>query len=218
MRVRFRLNFLTFVITLTAICAPAHAKPEKAKVPTANPTSPPPPASTPPPAKPATELDEYNLMPTPPPEPLPEEAAKTYVYPYRQQLTPRAGYVGSNDDDDPYTYMFGILYLWPRYVSPQAEFGADLVNKYGGHLNFAVRTTFYERGYFRPFWLWGLTHEAVPEDKLATFVNLENYYLRIGIGFEDVIKLPKSVRLEIEGLAGTEKQMYKICLGYSWGF
>jgi hypothetical protein len=63
-----------------------------------------------------------------------------------------------------------------------------------------------------------LTHEAVPEDKLATFVNLENYYLRIGIGFEDVIKLPKSVRLEIEGLAGTEKQMYKICLGYSWGF
>lgn len=149
---------------------------------------------------------------------MPTEASRTYVYPYRQQLVPRVGYVRSNDDDDPHTYMFGISYLWPRYVSPQAEIGADLVNKYGGHINFGIKHIVFERGFFRPFWLWGITHEAVPEDRLATFVNLENYYLRIAVGFEDVIKLPKSVRLEAEALAGTDKQMFKVCLGYSWGF
>src|SRR5688572_11657533 len=121
MRVRFTIHFLTLVVTLIAISPSAQAKPVKATVPTANPTRPATeaPTSTTPPGETPKELEEYNLMPTPPPEPIPEEATRTYVYPYRQQLSPRVGFVTSTDSDDPYTYLLGISYLWPRYTSPQ---------------------------------------------------------------------------------------------------
>ncbi len=218
MVVGFRLHFLTFVVTVVATGDIAFANPERPRVPPGKPPGPSSPVTPTGPTEPSRELEEYNLIATPPAQPLPPEASRTYIYPYRQALTPRIGLVTSTDDDEPDTSLLGILYLWPRYLPPQAEIGADFVNKRGGHINFSVRDIFFERGYFRPFWLWGITHEVVPEDRLATFVNIENYYFRVALGMEEVIVLPQSFRLELELLAGTRKQMAIVSAGCSWGF
>jgi hypothetical protein len=241
MTVRFARYFLTFVLTPAAMAGPvalmtaslaavlvvvstpvpAFAKPEKLKPPATAPAKPESEKPSPPPPE-RDDLDENNLIsaPTPPPPP---DATRTYVYPYRQNLAVRFGGVFSTEkidppDDNRFTYLMGVTYLWPRYSSPQAELGADIAVKLGGHLHFAVKHIWFERNHFRPFWLWGLTHEAVPDDRLGTFLNHENYYGRVAIGMEDVITLPKSVRLELDLLAGVEKQMLELIFGYSWGW
>jgi hypothetical protein len=217
MAVWFMSFFLTLVLTLIAMAPAAVANPTKSR-PAVNKVMKPPPDDSPSAPRPVNEMDEYNLLPTPPMELPGKEASKTYVYPYRQALAPRLGMMGSTDEETQFTYLVGISYLWPRYASPQAELGADVVSKFGGHLNFGVKYILHERNYFRPYWLWGLTHEVVPDDRLATFLDTDNYYGRLGVGFEDVIELPKSVRLELELLAGLDRQMLLLCFGYSWGW
>ncbi|MGE0762726.1 MAG: hypothetical protein AB7N80_05560 [Bdellovibrionales bacterium] len=214
MQVWVRIQLLTLVLTLLATNALA-TTPDKTEAPLSKPGH-----VTPPPPAPGDgrELDEYNLLSTPPALPLPPEARETHYYPFRQALSPRLGAVITNDEDHQFEYLLGISYLWPRYRQPQAELGVDLLSGLGGHLNFGVRHIFFERNYFRPYFLWGLTHEVVPEDRLATITNIDNYYLRIAVGMEDTLELPKSVRLELEGQLGIDKYLLLLCLGYTWGF
>lgn len=170
------------------------------------------------PASTGQEIDDNNLMLPRTDLPATSEVARSFYYPFRQELAPRAGLVLSTDSAHPVTYLLGITYLWPRFQSPQAELGADILPDYGGHLNFGVRHIFRERDYFRPFFLWGLTHEAVARDGLATLTNFDNYYLRGSVGFENVIRLPQSVRIELEARAGLAKQLLILCVGAAWGF
>lgn len=164
------------------------------------------------------EIDDNNLMLPRSDLPSTSVVARSFYYPYRQELAPRMGLVLTTDSAHPVTYLLGITYLWPRFQSPQAELGADILPDYGGHLNFGVRHIFKERDYFRPYLLWGLSHEAVARDGLATLTNFDNYYLRGSAGFENVIRLPQSVRIELEVRAGLAKQLLILCLGAAWGF
>jgi len=163
-------------------------------------------------------LEEYNLLSTPPPSPLPPGASATLYYPYRKSLSPMVGFVLTTKTDTPFTYVAGISYLWPRFRSPQAEIGADIMGEYGGHVHFSVRHIYLERSYFRPYLLWGLTHEVSARDGFASPLDWDNYYVHAACGFEDVIRLPQSARLEIRALAGPEKQMLILSLGGSWGW
>ncbi len=213
MRVWVKIQLLTLVLTLSAMpnAVASPAKPQMTapadKV-----------EADQPPAGDGREIDEYNLMPSPPPKSLPKGARDTYYYPFRQALTPRIAAVAVDDRKNPLEYALGVFYLWPRFRQPQAELGVDFLSRYGGHLNLGVRRIFFERNYFRPYYLFGLTHEVVAKDRLATVTNIDNYYVRIAAGMEDAIRLPKSVRLEIEARLGLERMMLFLSLGYSWGF
>lgn len=220
MRVWVQIHFLTLVLTPLAIWlftmpsaeAAAPAKNEIVNKPATE-------------AKPAQlvdgdgrEIDEYNLIPTPPQSPMPKEATETYYYPFRQALSARFGGVLTDDKHDAVEYTLGIAYLWPRFAQPQAEVGADLLSAFGGHLNFGVKHTYFDRNYFRPYFLWGASHEVSAKDHLATITNIKNYYLRLAIGMEDTISLPKSVRLDLEARLGIDRMMLLLNLGFSWGF
>ncbi len=164
------------------------------------------------------DLEEHNLMPTarlPSPS---EKATRTYYYPYRKALSPMVGFAMTTDRDTPFTYSAGINYLWPRFTSPQAEIGADIMGEFGGHIHFSVRKIWFERNYYRPYLLGGITHEVDARDGFATILDWENYYLHAALGFEDVILLPKSARLEIRGLAGLERQMLILLIGGAWAW
>ena len=211
MQVWVGVQLLTFVL-LVARPATATTPPKTNMPPTR------PPVTEPAPTSDGREIQDYNLMPSPPAEPLSKEATETFYFPYRQALSPRLGAVFTTEKENAWEYLLGINYLWPRYASPQAELGVDLLSHFGGHLNFGVRYILFQRNYFRPFFLWGMTHEVVATERLATITNIDNYYLRLAVGMEDTLKLPKSIRLELETLIGLEKQMLLLCFGYSWGF
>lgn len=166
----------------------------------------------------AEELNEYNLLESPPDPKDKSQQGYPYFFPYRQSLTPRFGIQNSAEDNPTWTYLVGISYLWPRYASPQAEIGADVVVGIGGHLHFSVRHILYDRNFFRPYFSWGATHEVIPDDGMATFTNFDNYYARGSVGFENVVKLPRSVRVELEALVGLKKYMLVLSYGYSWAW
>jgi hypothetical protein len=215
MKVLLLKNFLTFVLTLFAIGIPrATANPPPIPAPILPPGKVSP---EPPPTATGRELDDNHLMATPIPTNR-AEFERARMYPYRQALSVRVGPVGSTDRELGSTMLFGVQYLWPRYASPHAEFGADVVVGLGGHLNAGVRHIYRERQFLRPYLLWGLTHEVSPSAGYATFLSSRNYYLRAGAGFEMVHRLPRSLKIDFELLSGTKKHMILMGLGYSWGW
>lgn len=56
-----------------------------------------------------------------------------------------------------------------------------------------------------------------PEERFATVANFDNYFVCASVGMEDVTEMPKSVRLELQLLAGLKGQMAMLYVGSSWG-
>jgi hypothetical protein len=167
------------------------------------------------------DIDANNLMLAPLESPKENPSSESEVqndYRYRQSLTPILGLVGSTDADHRLEYNIGFRYLWPRFYQPQAELGVELLSEFGGHALFGVKRTFFDRTLYRPFYLYGISHEFVPKERIATVTTYKNYYLRGSIGFEDTLKMPKSIRVELEARLGIERQMILLNFGYSWGF
>lgn len=215
-------HFLTFVLIVnlfSILVGPSFSSanpPHKSEIETGRATEAKPNDPKPDPDQPT--LDDMNLMMAQPKEPPPKDLDKTYYYPFRQSLAPRFGAVFSTDRDHRWSYLLGFSYLWPRYASPQAELGADIYAGQGGFLHFGVKTIYFERNYFRPFWVWGLSHQVIPEDRLTTFANIDNYLGRLSVGMEDVVDYPTSVRLELELLLGLKRQLVVLGFGYSWAW
>lgn len=169
----------------------------------------------------STDIDSLNLMQAPLKESKPKESEPSEIqndYRFRQALTPVIGLLTSTDTDHKFEYNIGFRYLWPRFYQPQAELGVELLSGFGGHALFGVKRTFFDRTLYRPFYLYGLSHEFVPQDKIATVTNYKNYFFRFSVGFEDTLQLPKSIRLELEARLGIERQMILLNFGYGWGF
>lgn len=136
-------------------------------------------------------------------------------YPYRQALIPRLGMYFDGDDNP---YFLGFLYLVPNRRSPQLEAGADIISDSRGHLNAALRFTYNEFSYFRPFYKAGVTCEVDPGEQLASLADIKSYYLRGGLGLEYTFRRPMSLRVELEGALSLENTVYFISGGYSWAW
>lgn len=147
---------------------------------------------------------------------------ENYFYPYRQSLTPRVGLLfglrDSSDEDDIMNVLLGFNYLVKRAASPHWELGADLSLASHGHINVMRRHIHNERGSFRPYYKYGFTHKLVSDEKFASFSNFENYLARVGVGFEDILRPPRSLRLELEAAVGIEDTFIIFTYGYSYGW
>ncbi len=146
----------------------------------------------------------------PPPEP--------HYYPYQQALIFRSGY----DSDWPKLgvehWILGFQYLFPKFLSPKLEAGADSLDNGTGHLHAGARWFYNERGYFRPSVKASLDHLAESQEGLATLTKLENYYFRGSATLEWVISNPVSIRFEHELFINLDRVRANITLGLSWGF
>lgn len=139
-------------------------------------------------------------------------------YPYRQQLTFRAGAgtdVPKVDFDD---VVLGFQYLFPKFLSPKLEAGADLHKDGRGHIHVGLRWIYFERSYFRPSYKLALDHFADSEEKLATLAKIDNYYLRFGGTLEYVVWNPFSLRLEAEFVSNFRYSELITTLGLSRGW
>lgn len=145
-----------------------------------------------------------------------------YYYPYRKEFSVYAGVVlgvlDSSDDDDFMNYIFGFNYLLPQLVSPRWSVGAELSTVSNGHVHVAKRHTINEKGAFRPYFEYGGMHKFVPDEKMASLSNKDNYLFWGAIGFSDIRRPPKSVQFQLMAAVGLKDVLIMLTGGYAWGF
>ncbi len=167
---------------------------------------------------PDTTPDE-NLSIAEPPDPtLPTPAANARYYPYRQALTFRGGYASDFPKTNFDEVVIGFQYLFPKFLSPKLEAGADLLEESRGHIHVGFRIFAWEKSYFRPSVKVSLDHLAEAEERLATLTRIDNYYVRFSGSLEYVVWNPYSIRLEHELLVNLDRTWQLLTLGISRGW
>ncbi len=139
-------------------------------------------------------------------------------YPFKQQFTLRIGRAAEISNLGFDDMVLGFQYLFPKFLSPKIEAGADLREQGRGHLHLGLRTIFNERSYFRPSFKLGLDHQVKASDGLGSLTHYENYFVRLSGTLEYVAFNPYSLRLEAESLAGFKKTTLMLSLGLSRGW
>jgi len=139
-------------------------------------------------------------------------------YPYRQQLTFRTGYDSEYPKIAVDNWVLGFQYLFPKFLAPKLEAGADLIEGGSGHLHAGMRWMAWEKSYFRPSVKVGLDHLADGKEGLATLTDWEHYFIRGSACLEYVVWNPFSLRLEHEILANFDKMRAVLTLGISHGW
>ncbi len=146
-----------------------------------------------------------------------------FFYPYRQELIWHAGIVigfkDSSNSSNIINPLLGFDYILPREFSPKYETGADLsLMTARGHFWFVRRRIINEKGSFRPYYSYGLMHNFVPDQRLASFSNSENYLVRVAAGLENIMQPPKSAIVELVLAVGQNDMLMMFTYGASWGF
>lgn len=145
-----------------------------------------------------------------------------YFYPYSEELDIRIGVVlgvaDSSDDKDFVNYIFGFNYLLPLTANTRWSVGVDLSTVGNGHLHFAKRRIYNDKGAFRPFYELGIMHKIVPDEKFASLSNVENYLLWGAVGFSNTQLPSRSVQYQLQAALGAKDFLIIMTCGYAWGF
>lgn len=163
-------------------------------------------------------IDENLVISEAPATPFAIEPKQTGYYSYRQALTIRAGATIGGSDFKSMSSIFGFQYLFPRFLSPKMEAGADVHASGGGHAYFGWRWIFSERSYFRPSVRVSVDHKFDPQSGLATLVDPNDWYARGSCALEYMFDDPISVRLEPEILFGLKGSIFEVTAGLSHGW
>ncbi len=164
-------------------------------------------------------LDESMVI-SPAPE-APTKISRTEsarYYPYQQALTFHAGYDSDFPKISVEDLILGFEYLFPKFLSPKLEAGADLHEDGKGHIHAGARWIHNERGYFRPSFKLALDHQVEGKKGLATLADPEHYFVRLAGTLEFVISNPYSLRFEPSFLFNHEKTRTSLTLGLSRGW
>lgn len=145
-----------------------------------------------------------------------------YYHTYKQNVHVFGGFmlpfVDSTDDDDLMHYVLGVSYELPKSESPKWEAEAVWSTLSVGQLSAMRKRIFNEKKSFRPHFRYGVTYKIAPEEKLASAANAENFLARLGVGFEDIRRPPKSIRFDLDAAIGTEDIWVMFFAGYAWGW
>ncbi|MEO0334913.1 MAG: hypothetical protein AAF202_00860 [Pseudomonadota bacterium] len=161
---------------------------------------------------PVLSIDNSPLK-KPKPDPL------NFMYPYKRSITARTGLTLDPQElkEGKLPLLIGAAYMLfdksPRRYEALFNFTTNSV----AQLGLTRRHMVNEPNHYRGFWSYGAVVQMMPEERLATFANLQNYFAAASLGMEDVMNMPKSVRLEIQLLAGTAGQAAILYVGSSWG-
>lgn len=173
------------------------------------------------------KLENVTLTPAPPPRSVGAFVARfnrdDFLYSYKQELILHFGVVfgfkDSSNAKEIINPIAGFDYILPRPFSPKFEMGADispLANR--GHLWFMQRHIANEKGSFRPYYSYGLMNNVNPDEQFASFSNGQNYLARVAVGFENIVRPPKSAVVELVLAVGAQDMFALFTYGTSWGF
>jgi len=139
-------------------------------------------------------------------------------YNYQQAFTFRLGKSETLRGEGSDGMVVGFHYLFPKFLSPKYEAGADLHQDGRGHILAGIRWIYAERSDFRPSLKLSIDHLADPIKGMATMFLRENWFLRVGGTLEYVIWNPYSLRLESEVVVNLGSQFHVLTLGLSRGW
>jgi hypothetical protein len=152
----------------------------------------------------------------PPPAPsLENRAEREFFYQYRSSITARVGLalINSAVTNGGAQTIAGAEYAFTTPAMKIYEGGADIIGDGTGNLHFS-RKIVYSRSEFRPYIKVGAGLLVNPSDGLVTFIKYQNYQIRAAMGLEELLRIPRSMRLELEGTLGGNTTQASITAGY----
>lgn len=152
------------------------------------------------------------------------EEYRTYFYKYDESLSLRLG--GNHDfgdppdeEDDNTSAQFGFAYMFESQSKAHLEFAADLFPKREEFfLQLALKVVELSTEAFRPHYKIGGAIKFDSGDKFNTPLKTENYFGVLGVGFEDIIKDPLSLRIDMDLLMSSDNALFVLSAGISYGF
>lgn len=146
---------------------------------------------------------------------------QNYYHAYRQSLFAHLGAVialkDSTDSDSLMAIAAGFLWQPRKEFSPVWEYGATWVSSGLGQIVATRKHVINEKGAFRPFYKYGAALKIDPDEQAANLVDFQNLMLRIGMGLENTLKPPRSVRMDLDLVIGQDDFWIVFLYGYSWG-
>jgi hypothetical protein len=98
------------------------------------------------------------------------------------------------------------------------EVGIDLASEAYGLLHIGHKWVYNRNSAFRPYFKVGPTIMLRPEQQLATFLSPANFQLRLCGGFEKLIRVPMSLRFDIETAWVSGGYEAVVAIGYAWAW
>jgi hypothetical protein len=196
-------TFVWFLLAQAAFASPSSKWPE----------------ASPEPAKEAVPkaLDENMILSAPPALKENPEPPSAPYYPYLQALTVRSGNVSDFPKLGFGEGFIGAQYLYPRFLSPKLEIGADLHPDGRGHIHAGLRTIYFERSLLRPSVKLGVDHFLDSKNGIASLGDTKAWFVRGSAIVERVLLGPVSLRLDAELLANFRTIKMEFSLGLSYG-
>ena len=146
---------------------------------------------------------------------------QNYYHAYRQSVTAHLGSVialkDSTDSDSLMSIAAGFLWQPKKQFSPMWEYGATWVSSGLGQILATRKHVTNEKGAFRPFYKYGVGLKIDPDEQAANLVDFDNLMLRAGVGLENILKPPRSVRMDLDLVIGKDDMWIVFLYGYSWG-
>ena len=138
-------------------------------------------------------------------------------FPFRQSLTVRMGAAAPVSDFKDTETIIGFTYMFPKFLSPRFEAGADVHNKDDkGHVHAGFREIFFERDRLRPSLKYGVSHEVHANEGLGSFANNKHYFGRGSAALDYSLNQDLALRVEVEALVGIAKQWASASAGLSF--
>ena len=146
----------------------------------------------------------------------------SYFFPYQSSMGPRLGFLldpsAEISLENPPGVIFGFFYMLRSVTSRHYEVAADLYSDGKGSMSAAMKLVFQSTEKIRPFAKAGLLIVLTPDKGLANFVDYKQYMGVVGIGLEDLLKEPASLRWDVEVAAGLSGFFATVIFGYSWAW
>ena len=163
-------------------------------------------------------LQKMQISPAPKPvKPASEIKKQEHLF-YKNSMSPRLGLILGSAAENTVDYLIGMNFFFDTLTDGKYETGIDLISKQVGVINLSKKWTYLDNEKFRPHTKLGIELMLDPSDGLATVLRKEHYMLATGIGFEDLLQSPLSLRWDFELAIGLEEYAVRIVFGYSWGF
>ncbi|HEX4924995.1 MAG TPA: hypothetical protein VFV50_12955 [Bdellovibrionales bacterium] len=141
-------------------------------------------------------------------------------FPYQSAVSPRVG-VGTGSrkvSNENVFYFVGLNYMLDSPHNRHFEVGVDLTSQSHGLLHLAYKWIYDHNSSFRPYWKAGPTIMLVPNEQLGTFLKPANFQARAGVGFEKLLRIPMSLRADLETAWISGGYEVALAFGYSWAW